>query len=464
MTRKNFERLVFLAVFVCLARGFAIRLADPDLWGRFAVGKLFLAQGSMPSTDPFAFTPTLAKWVDHEWLTGVVLYAVFAAGGLGGILIFKTALGLTAVAIAAWTSRDSDRLPTAAMIALAMPVVGFGMMPRAQLFTFVLFAVWLAILEKYRQDGRAHWLWLLPVSMIPWANLHAGFLAGLGLLAIYAAGSIGHRRFRILAPLLVLTSLVTLINLYGIEYWAYLARAVTMARPGIEEWSPVPWSLSYWSFWLLAGATVVGMVLMARRKLPYAPDGAGRRAGVGRAPCPAYAAIRLGRDRACFRRCCFRSARAAGESFPHLAGFAMAVLVLVQGYGLYADGPCTLEVSERVSSVEHAVNFPVRSVATAAQRKLSGNLAVPFNWGEYALWHLPHCRVSMDGRYETVYPESTVRLVEDFFAGRSRELLDRYPTDHVLAPVDSPVNAWLSREIGWRRLATDDASALWSRK
>ncbi len=465
MTRKSFETLVMVAVFAFLARGFAIRIADADLWGRMAVGKMFLARGEMPTTDPFAFTPTLPLWVDHEWLSGVVFYGVFAGLGLAGILILKTLLGLVAVGIAAWTSRNSQRLPTAAFIALTMPVVGFGMTPRAQIFTFALFALWLAILEAHRREGAARWLWVLPATMIPWANLHAGFLAGLGLLGIYTVGSIGERRFKILAPVLALSTLVTLINPYGFEYWMFLIRAVTMPRPGVEEWSAVPWTLAYWNFWLLAGVTVVAMGRLIRDKESLTPLmvlGVTLVLAVLHArhmPLLALAGIAL-IPPVLFAR---REPR-PDASFPRLAGVVAAAIALVQVYGLYEDGPCTLLVSERPVSIEHALTFPVRSVASAAQSKLSGNLAVPFNWGEYALWNLPDCRVSLDGRYETVYPDSTVRMVDDFFAGRSRELLDDYPTDHVLAPADSPVNAVLAREAGWRLLATDDAATLWTRQ
>ena len=36
----------------------------------------------------------------------------------------------------------------------------------------------------------------------------------------------------------------------------------------------------------------------------------------------------------------------------------------------------------------------------------SQGLLLPFEWGEYAIWHLwPACRVSVDGRFRTVYPE-----------------------------------------------------------
>ena len=114
-----------------------------------------------------------------------------------------------------------------------------------------------------------------------------------------------------------------------------------------------------------------------------------------------------------------------------MAGVTAALIAMVQVGGLYADGPCTLLVSEPMPHFKNTIVFPERSVATAARLKLKGNLAVPFNWGEYVIWHLPECRCSMDGRYETVYPDSTVQLGEDFFAGRSRKLLDDYPTDPV---------------------------------
>jgi hypothetical protein len=114
--------------------------------------------------------------------------------------------------------------------------------------------------------------------------------------------------------------------------------------------------------------------------------------------------------------------------------------------------------------INNTIVFPVRSIAAAAELKLKGNLAVPFNWGEYAIWHLPDCRISMDGRYETVYPDSTVQLSEDFFAGRSRKLLDDYPTNYVLAPAVSPVNDMLAHDPAWRMLETDPVSTLWSRQ
>ena len=45
-------------------------VADPDLWGYMAFGRLFWETGRFPYHDTLAYVPTLNVWVYHEWLTG----------------------------------------------------------------------------------------------------------------------------------------------------------------------------------------------------------------------------------------------------------------------------------------------------------------------------------------------------------------------------------------------------------
>ncbi len=41
---------------------------------------------------------------------------------------------------------------------------------------------------------------------------------------------------------------------------------------------------------------------------------------------------------------------------------------------------------------------------------MHGRLVVPFDWGEYAIWHFgPRLKVSTDGRRETVYSEARIK-------------------------------------------------------
>jgi hypothetical protein len=62
---------------------------------------------------------------------------------------------------------------------------------------------------------------------------------------------------------------------------------------------------------------------------------------------------------------------------------------------------------------------PVREADILMQAQADGNLATPFGWGGYATWRLyPRIKISMDGRYETTYPESTFQLNNDFYEKR----------------------------------------------
>ena len=108
---------------------------------------------------------------------------------------------------------------------------------RAQVFTYFFFALFLYLLESARLSGNWRRLWLLVPIQIVWCNLHGGFLAGLGLIFLYALGeALSRRPFRPYLGWFLLAGLATLINPYGLQYWSYLVLAVTMPRPEITEW------------------------------------------------------------------------------------------------------------------------------------------------------------------------------------------------------------------------------------
>src|SRR5208337_5496550 len=73
---------------------------------------------------------------------------------------------------------------TAALAILAVPRIALRSTPRAEIFTMVLLAAFLTLLWQQYETGRAR-LWLLPLLMLAWVNLHLGLTAGLGLIAGY---------------------------------------------------------------------------------------------------------------------------------------------------------------------------------------------------------------------------------------------------------------------------------------
>src|SRR6185369_15696511 len=59
---------------------------------------------------------------------------------------------------------------------------------RPQLATFALFAATLFILRDHWDRPQSRWIWALPPMFAAWVNLHGGFLAGGGVLAVFVGG------------------------------------------------------------------------------------------------------------------------------------------------------------------------------------------------------------------------------------------------------------------------------------
>jgi hypothetical protein len=76
-----------------------------------------------------------------------------------------------------------------------------------------------------------------------------------------------------------------------------------------------------------------------------------------------------------------------------------------------------------------------------------GRIVTPFNWGQYAIWHLqPRLRVSMDGRRETVYSDERLRRHDALMAASPEGLteLAAWRVEYAWLPAASAgTAAWL---------------------
>jgi hypothetical protein len=109
------------------------------------------------------------------------------------------------------------------------------------------------------------------------------------------------------------------------------------------------------------------------------------------------------------------------------------------------------------------IHYPVGAIALLEQSGVRGNMAIHFDWGEYALWHLgPRVKVSMDGRRETVYSEDVYQMHLDFTWGRGDwdALLRTHETHLVLVSKKHPAFNLMRLEPGWSSIYDDSVSGL----
>lgn len=160
-------------------------LQNYDVWMHLAVGRYIIEHADLPFTHPFNFTAPARQWIDQEWLSQTLLYLLHQRIGIDGLVFLKALLGALAVGLSLWLAlRRRAEFPVAVALAL---VVALLARPRLtvgpHLITLVLLSLWALLLGGWK---RTWWRPYVPVgSMVLWANLHAGFLAGLILLAVY---------------------------------------------------------------------------------------------------------------------------------------------------------------------------------------------------------------------------------------------------------------------------------------
>jgi len=474
--------LVLMQVLVALVKD----SIDVGTFGYMGFGRLLWETGKFTYQDFYTYLPTITPYVYHEWLSGLVLYLIYKSFGGVGLQVLRYFIGLSVIALIYLTARKrgADFFSTAIVLYVTSIFLALGFNAfRAPVFTYGLYAVTLYVLESARLGGRSRGLWLLPPLMIIWANLHAGFLSGLGLIAIYAVGeTLTRRLFWRYWAVLLLCILASLLTPYFLDYWRYLAWAVPMPRPYINEWSSF---LKVWRenlvphYALLHFAAIIiltaWLAVKARSKeiTPLLAMGLTLYMGLNHFRHINFFMILTGAYTPVFLSA-FGESLKTMPSFQQVAsglGRKIGVVVLAcflafTGYRL-VTGPFLLSLSifplPRAAKDAPGHYFPVGAVQYIRQNALAGKLLTEFGWGEFLEWNLyPQCRVALDGRYETVYPEEVSEKYFDFIYGHpgGNRFLEEYPPDMILIDSRSALHASFKSEGQWREVYADRGCAL----
>ncbi len=237
-------------VLIVIAIADGVRGADPDLWGHLRFGQAVLAQHRLVRSDPYSYSVAGHLWNNHEWLTEVLMAAVFNHAGVAGLVMMKLACtAATAIFLAAALGETgASPLLQFGVLIYSLVVLKPQLQFRPQSFTFAMLAIvlWLLTCETYRRDSK---LWIAIPILALWANLHGGFIMGIAALGIYTAvagaqdllAGRSYRRPLRLATIAIAATLATLATPYGIANWETVAHALRnpYTRLVITEWNPL---------------------------------------------------------------------------------------------------------------------------------------------------------------------------------------------------------------------------------
>jgi hypothetical protein len=215
-------------------------MSTVDLAYNVRAGQLMVETRRLLDTDPFTFSAAGQPWLDQQWAAQILLALGYGAVGWAGLAVVRAVL----VGVTFWLVQRSCRAlgadrRTAAWLALAafaVSLVSLGLRP--QLLGMVLFAAvaWLLV-ERDRSRRR---IWLIPVLVAIWANVHGSFVFGPALVGVAWLQDVVTRRpgARRTGVLLIASLMASCLTPFGPSVWGYVLGLSTnpSVRGLITEW------------------------------------------------------------------------------------------------------------------------------------------------------------------------------------------------------------------------------------
>jgi hypothetical protein len=439
-------------------------LNDPDTYWHIAAGRWIWEHAAVPTTDPFSHTLPGAPWLAHEWLAELILAGAYGALGWAGVVAL-TALAVATSLILLMRALERVVRPAVALGATAMTffLMAAHLTGRPHALALPILVAWAAALVRARDRSGVPSLWLLPLMAL-WANLHGGFVVGLGLAGVLAVeavmtaspGPARRAAIRNWGRFVAGAALASLLTPQGIAGWWFPFKLMSLgfALSFVGEWhAPVlgPFEpLVLWLAVLLAFALGIGLqaplsrVLMVAGLVAMALSHT-RNAELLAVLVPLLLAGPVGR--------LVRSSRPPAA--PRARGIAALALFIVAA---------TSAAALRGYAHENPAIAPTSALAAARQAGLAGPVFNDYDFGGDLIFE--GIAPFVDGRID-LYGDDFMRAYAAALAAEGAalpSLLDRHRIAWTLLKPDEPAVAALDRDPRWERVYADPGAVVHRRR
>ena len=452
----TFERLMATLLFLAIALAALLMPAQNDTWWQLRAGREMWLTRHVLLHDTFSHTVNGAYWPNHEWLSQLLFYGAYAAGGMSLVTI-GSAIAVTAAWLLVWRMTPGSVRSRFLLTSLAVVSASTIWSPRPQVLSLLLLALTVSLLRSRR------YVWL-PMVFLLWANLHGAVVMGILVLAaaLLAAVAQNRRHARALAIACACCLVATLATPLGVTFWTEIPRSLARIRQlGIEEWAPPRLTTpSLIPFWLMAAALLGLMVVRCRAWL----GNVDARQPEDLTTCACALAL-------------LPLALTAERNVPPFLLLAVPAIAGLRTFGSAGEGHapararhrprlnCAITVVAAVlvaGSVAYAYATPIDRLrwaplpeaSLAALRACRGNLYNRYDEGGYLIWFAADHKVFLDGRQDP-YPVDLVKQqVRVESTGDFEQLFRRYDIQCAYLPADSLVSVRLA-QAGWKTLFRD---------
>jgi hypothetical protein len=470
------RRVMWLAVYAVAVLAVMRPVVDPDLWWHLRTGEWIMQTGWVPYTDPFSTAGPDKPWVAYSWLFDLLVYGLYRALGLTGILVFRLVMTLAIVFAFQGLAVRRGTHPLVAIILTAAATVALipVLSERSWLFSILFTAITLRAVLALREEGGGQAVWLLPLVYVLWANIHIQFVYGLFLLGLacvappldraFGGPAADSQRWRDLLTLTVLCALATLMNPYGYRVYEAVWEAVTQPGPAafIDEMKAMEFRYpAEWAALLLAGGAAFAL---GRRERLSCFD-------VLFLLAAGYCGFRARRDVWFLLLAALaiippvaRVPDAPGETVTRTPAVRWGFLGLLWLELFAVCVGWARDLHERHLREEVDRVFPARALVAARPHHFRGPVYNPFNWGGYLMWELKQCRVALDGRCN-LHGDARILRIGNTWSGQEdwRRDPDLAAAAVVMGESDSVLAALLRNDPDFLQLYQDEQAVVFVR-
>ena len=448
----TFDRLLLTLFSLAIAVACGLTRIQTDTWWQLRAGKDMWASHRVLLTDIYSHTSFGRPWPNHEWLSEVIFYGLYKAGGFPLLTLSAAALVLGGWLVSWSMAQGGARWRFAWMIFALLPA-SMWWEPRPHAFSLLFIPTTVLLLSRGR------WAWLVPVFFV-WANCHGGVLLGFVLLGAGLGIQVLLDRRKLWRALVVLgcCAVAATATPLGISFWTEIPASLARIRLyPLDEWQrPKLLDIRVLPFWLLAAAFVYGL-FRARATL--------RRARPDVATIYACAVVLLPMALSAIRSVgpflmvatpaltwLFSRGERATEAAPARRERPMLNLTVAAVAAISVLVTITRAYSNQIPRLHWT---PVPAGAIAAFPQCPDNLYNRYDEGGPLLWFVPDRKVFMDGRQDPFPPELVLEHIrmetgeEDF-----RQVFARHDIHCAYLPSYSATAQRLLK-AGWRPLYSD---------
>ena len=487
---------------------------DPDFGWHYKYGEYLFQNGKVLKENIFSYTNQDYEWVSSYWIPQILLY--LSHNFLGNIvptIISSFLFSLFLLEILKKNSSDTFVISFVFILEITALTI-FVITVRPFYFSTVFLFLLVHILLKENKYKK-----FLPILFLVWANMHADFLIGLFILGVYSLFNFliktdfskttpslknkegicsylsylieyfikiikNKNTFKIFFGcfwILIISTLVTLINPYGIKLWTTLLKELTQPiKSFVGEWTPIGnGNLNSDHFFIGTITTILaGLALVPYNKnnvkfnfwykflivffyLFFIKAVYFSRIVIIMSTFSIIQNIKCMKDDIC------RVYKHVFDSIPSLVSVAFLTFLFIGIFEIFLNN---IFMSSSTKEWSKKFKMPYEAVSYLKNNSVDGNMLNDYSWGGYLIWQLPEHKTFIDGRM-TAWKINEKYLMEDYqkiyyLTDKNVDLLNNYLNQYdirwLLTRPENKIVKYLkeNRPDEWEVIFEDDVSVI----